>query len=104
MHLWTLCHPQVRQMAAKGSEAQTGFISRIHVYKAVMLLSERKRAQLFHQMKKKERKKKKLSGIPSGRSDWGYVWRPVGVSDCKVDSIIYSAIVNIPPASRQGSF
>lgn len=34
----------------------------------------------------------------------GYERRSVGVSDCKVDGIIYSAMVNIPWASRHGQF
>lgn len=60
----------------------------------------------------KKGEKKLQSGIPTGgggRRDGGGGWlgykrRPVGVSDCKVDSIIYSAMVNIPSASRHGQF
>lgn len=42
---------------------------RTYMYKAVILLRERKFSKVSHQMKKKKKKSGRKSGIPNGRDD-----------------------------------
>lgn len=102
--------PPLSQTAARGSDVQAGFISRIHNYKTVSLAEGKQGTELFHQTKESKGREKKNYKVEfplvvvRGGGWLGYKRRPVGVSDCKVDSIIYSAMVNIPSASRHGQF